>query len=914
MKQQSVSSRPECLGGCWSVRAMGVLCLAILGMTTAPSPCGALGVANEKTEAERESTEMAVTGRVVGADGKPVAGCRLAVLTRYYRRSEKPEGTSPLGWHTGIAPGDRVSAMGESDAEGRFRLTGAGYSAAQPTLGALLIASAPGHGLTVQLLDHVLARHQVTVTLLPEHVVCGLLVDAQGKPAAGVEVRVHIPPHKHRVLAPGLTGGHASVGAMLGGHVCYKPPDGSFWPKLVVTDDQGRFLVRGLGPGKATLDVSGDHIAPNRFGGLDTVDPQSTTEVSLRLKSAPLLEGRVTEEGSGKPVAGARLIVMTGAPGREMVEVRTDKDGRYAVRPFPANNYGYMWNLEVVVHPPEGSRCLILRKCGTLADKNRQELNLSLPVGVALRGQAREAGSGKPVAGARVQYRQRHANNPFLRKGSFALFLEEGHPGVPSTLETAISGADGRFQLAVAPGPGHLFVLGPTLEYVPVATTLRELEGGPPGSMRYYPHAMVPLDIKPNAEPAEVVAQLRRGVTVRGRVVGLDGKPVTTFIVLCRSYIPTGWNHWNHPGGWVEGRNGQFELPGCDSEKPITAYFFDNEHQLGTTAELSARQKDDEGTTVRLEPCGKAEVLSVDRDGEPLPYCGGSMLFQFDPGTYEPFNTTSADRPLEANWFVWGVYGTGEDGKGTVSKDLIPGATYVLISTKMTGPHHDRRGETFTVKAGKTVQVRVVDEYKKAPTFVDLQPKANQHLKDSFPGRFEDNDLAALKQGKQGFPIHWGGGTPVDPMFNIGPGLILLANKQLKGKLPEMVEGIKVGTKFNRLRVLHATVGSVADGTVIAKYVVRYEDKTTETVEVVYGTHLRDWWHKDGDKEPTRANGANVTWKGSNKAAKAKGNTLWLFLMDWKNPHPDKKVVSIDLVSTLTESAPFVLAITVEKE
>jgi len=34
--------------------------------------------------------------------------------------------------------------------------------------------------------------------------------------------------------------------------------------------------------------------------------------------------------------------------------------------------------------------------------------------------------------------------------------------------------------------------------------------------------------------------------------------------------------------------------------------------------------------------------------------------------------------------------------------------------------------------------------------------------------------------------------------------------------------------------------------------------------------------------------------------------------MTWKNPHPDKNVVSIDLVSTLTEAAPFLVAMTLE--
>src|SRR5262249_47486300 len=151
-----------------------------------------------------------------------------------------------------------------------------------------------------------------------------------------------------------------------------------------------------------------------------------------------------------------------------------------------------------------------------------------------------------------------------------------------------------------------------TLDYVPVATTLRELEGGHPGSSRYYPHAVVPLNLKAEAAGPEVGVQLQRGVTLRGKVVGVDGKPAKRFIVLCREYLPSGWHQWNTFANWLEGRNGEFEIPGCDPDKPVTAYFLDEEHQIGATAQLSARPREAEATTVQLEPCGKAVVLAVE--------------------------------------------------------------------------------------------------------------------------------------------------------------------------------------------------------------------------------------------------------------------------------------------------------------
>ncbi len=191
----------------------------------------------------------------------------------------------------------------------------------------------------------------------------------------------------------------------------------------------------------------------------------------------------------------------------------------------------------------------------------------------------------------------------------------------------------------------------------------------------------------------------------------------------------------------------------------------------------------------------------------------------------------------------------------------------------------------------------------KAVTYIDLQPKANQKLDKAFPGPFDDNNLAELKPGKQ---------TLEGLKFHVGKGLILLASTTLgKDKLPEKVKGIKIDATFARLHILHGTSHSVDDDTVIAQYVVHYADKSAKTIEVVYGEDVRDWWHLDDDKEPTRG---KVAWKGSNEAAKAMGKSLWLFSLTWKNPHPEKKVVSLDLVSAMTEAAPFVVTMTREDE
>jgi len=58
--------------------------------------------------------------------------------------------------------------------------------------------------------------------------------------------------------------------------------------------------------------------------------------------------------------------------------------------------------------------------------------------------------------------------------------------------------------------------------------------------------------------------------------------------------------------------------------------------------------------------------------------------------------------------------------------------------------------------------------------------------------------------------------------------------------------------------------------------------------------------------------GSEVAWKGANAASTAANVTLQIRKTTWKNPHPDKAITSIDYVSSMSHSAPFLIALTVE--
>jgi hypothetical protein len=186
------------------------------------------------------------------------------------------------------------------------------------------------------------------------------------------------------------------------------------------------------------------------------------------------------------------------------------------------------------------------------------------------------------------------------------------------------------------------------------------------------------------------------------------------------------------------------------------------------------------------------------------------------------------------------------------------------------------------------------------PFYIDLQPQANVKLKDDFhSGRYAGNNLANLPTGKQTF---------ADVKFKIGDGLLQLGSSNVPDK-PDKIEGIKVGRAFKKLHFLHACGHKAPDDTVIAKYVINYDDGTTADVDVTYGKDVVDWWAYPDQKAPTDG---KVAWEGENEPSKEFSAKIKLYLMTWENPHPKKKVKTIDFVATAKDAgaAPFCVAIT----
>lgn len=125
-------------------------------------------------------------------------------------------------------------------------------------------------------------------------------------------------------------------------------------------------------------------------------------------------------------------------------------------------------------------------------------------------------------------------------------------------------------------------------------------------------------------------------------------------------------------------------------------------------------------------------------------------------------------------------------------------------------------------------------------------------------------------------------------------------------KFPEAVKGIQVGIKCQKLCFLHASRWTEDNGTKIGSYMIHYANGRTWEVPIIFGVDLRDWrpMHDPG----AGADGPAAAWQGQDKA----GNDVVLFETSWVNPLPLEEIASIDLVSAMTDAAPFLVAVTAQ--
>ena len=140
--------------------------------------------------------------------------------------------------------------------------------------------------------------------------------------------------------------------------------------------------------------------------------------------------------------------------------------------------------------------------------------------------------------------------------------------------------------------------------------------------------------------------------------------------------------------------------------------------------------------------------------------------------------------------------------------------------------------------------------------------------------------------------------------------LVMKATKLVDAPADELpfpleVKGIPVDAKAKNIYFLHAIGwGTLGRSETAFTYVVNYEDGTKEELPCRNFREVWDWYFV----APTAEMAQNHCYKGWTN-----GMNRGLYIWQWQNPHPEKRVKTLDIISANTQQIPLIVAATVEE-
>ncbi|HKF41697.1 MAG TPA: carboxypeptidase regulatory-like domain-containing protein [Thermoanaerobaculia bacterium] len=508
-----------------------------------------------------------ITGRVLDSTGKPVAGARIQWLA--YRTDDE----IVLDQTTGNDP----APLGEAatDEQGRFRI----------------VLDKPGLSVAVRVLPAGLPSARFTgpfessedndlfdIQLPAAESASGQVVDDSGKPVAGARVFVASTAGPldgdTRILAEARTGADGSfsipdapdgaralvvrasgfvpvtriqtetkatekIQLQKGGviHGTIVDAAGKPAPGLVVTadqvaalsDPQGNYRLPGVSPGAHHVQALGKDDFAARKDGV-RVRKGEETAAALTLKRGVAISGTVIEEGTRRPVVGARISAYppTGFGGfarrRAERSVKADQKGRFRLSGLAPSRY----SVEAV---REGY--LTSSIPGVNAGGATPTANIALRRAATLAGRVTDE-KGQGVVGARVRITRELGLRRMLRGAVNNPASILGDRGV-------LTAPDGSFRLRGLEPEKNLSLEAAKSGY---ATARR------PG-----------LTIKAGDAIKDLTLVVRQGIQAKGKVVDPTGQPVAGAEIRAV----------HKEDGMMGGARVQMRLMGLNADRPDTS-------------------------------------------------------------------------------------------------------------------------------------------------------------------------------------------------------------------------------------------------------------------------------------------------------------------------------------------------------
>ena len=335
---------------------------------------------------------------------------------------------------------------------------------------------------------------------------------------------------------------------------------------------------------------------PGPSEGREMPRPGST----ITLRPAKAVEVHVVHSDDGTPAAGALVSVQSIPSCGEGRPCPDRRPGPRAGRRLAARRAGPAF--PKVSASSTGSASIRPRASRTStpgATSNgpraavQQSVEFKLRRGVVVRGRVIEDPAGTPVADALGHLppddpRQPAASQPAGDRGRQQARRDVHHGRPPRAGAPARPGPQPRLR------PRRDQLRRDGSRHLPLVPPLPR-RPRPPGHQGRRGDA-------PGRDPA-AAGRDRHGPRRRARrQAGRRGLSVRAELHALSASMPSPWWGFNGDPPQIAVKDGRFEIPGCDPDKPSTFYFLDLKDQLGATVELSGQSAADGPVTVRLRP------------------------------------------------------------------------------------------------------------------------------------------------------------------------------------------------------------------------------------------------------------------------------------------------------------------------
>ncbi|MBN2593009.1 MAG: protein kinase [Sedimentisphaerales bacterium] len=190
------------------------------------------------------------------------------------------------------------------------------------------------------------------------------------------------------------------------------------------------------------------------------------------------------------------------------------------------------------------------------------------------------------------------------------------------------------------------------------------------------------------------------------------------------------------------------------------------------------------------------------------------------------------------------------------------------------------------------------------PNQIDLTEVYNASIDEAWQ---PTESLEGLGQDLMAFPA---GLRKWDDVLFDARGVIQLCSSHPDwSKFPQSIE-IPVNRRFYRLHVLHGVAYVEREGVSVGAFQLIYSDGQRREIEIQYGRDVRDWWVSRDSK--LNVEHGTVAWTARRLSASLATEKVRIFLTTYENPRPEIDVVHVNFISKKTQSAPFLLAMTIE--